>query len=481
MKQQLVIADSLMDRLTKISDLNIAEDIVLTFIETEGKYIDYLGISEQNPEYISYLTSDRIARLDENGDDFWNPKKRYHAKPSKVIDLLFPDKYSQRDKELFTERFRNEVKKENMNCDLVTIVEGENIAKYYDEQNYYRHDSMMDDNGGLFQSCMRDADSDYFDIYCQNTSKIAMAVVLTDGEKVRARCILWYPEGKGDGKTVWYDRIYATTYRLKQEVQACLDAKGFVNISPKNPIAGYPKNISIDLGTTDFDYYPYMDTMQYMNLHGKKLYNYEDSSADYELTSTGGERETTRSTCCCVICGSDVDEDDIQTIGRGRYEGEYSCDDCCVYSNEYGEYIPRRDAVDALEVGWVFSDDCSTDYDGYWVHDDRAVTLRNGQIADEDDSDLHSCEEGNYFIEGDEDFVYISEYGYYHVDSRKIEQIDGEYYKIGSAEWEEARLEEEEDEDEDIDEDEDDEDEETETEEERTKEWLVMIDLLKNN
>lgn len=431
--KDITITEELKDRLKEM-DTNIAWCIIgKTVYLDNDKYIDYLAISEDNPNYISYLTKDRINNLPQ--EEYWSPKKRYHTKPSKVIELLFPNAYNAAQKEDFTNNFRHEVQKAAVDCSLISIVKGDVIKKYYSEDSYYQSEGHTDE-GGLYQSCMRDMDSETFDIYTQNKENVGMAVVLSPGKRVRGRCILWYPEGRGENKPVWYDRIYALNLSLKKEMQACLESMGFINISPKNPIKGDSNNRMIKLFDTDLNNYPYMDTMQYLNTVNNTLYSYHHDSANYYLTNTDGTGKNLNQKCCDK-CGNSIDdEDDVYTIGRGSYSGSDVCGECSVHSEHYDEYILYRDAVHVAmgDVGMVLECDVRSDYRDRYILQDRAIELSNGTWADEDDPDVITSEEGESFVEGDEDYIYISGHGHYNIDSRKVVEIDGEYYVRGSDE-----------------------------------------------
>jgi hypothetical protein len=90
------------------------------------------------------------------------------------------------------------------------IVEGEEILKYYLEDNY--HSLNGNRAGSLWNSCMRQRERNKFmKLYAKNSDKVKMLVFFSDDDKVRARALLW--EGVKDHKDStkeykFMDRIY---------------------------------------------------------------------------------------------------------------------------------------------------------------------------------------------------------------------------------------------------------------------------------
>ena len=66
--------------------------------------INYIDRSVDKPSFMSYLTMDRIKRFDKS--EYWVKEKRYHAKPSKVIELIFPGEFQDKEKMELLKKFR---------------------------------------------------------------------------------------------------------------------------------------------------------------------------------------------------------------------------------------------------------------------------------------------------------------------------------------------------------------------------------------
>jgi hypothetical protein len=179
------------------------------------------------------------------------------------------------------------------------VVEGRDIAYWYSNYHY--------EDGGrstLGNSCMAEVDDSYFDIYVYNPSVCKLVILysdsggqITDGKwksnKIRGRAILWTTD-QGD---IFMDRIYYNYesdvdlfkqyadkndwwYKRSQDSDSHFTAQK--GSQTKNPI------YTVSLRISEFDYYPYVDTLTYIDFSGKKLSNKRDGM-DGELCGTGGD------------------------------------------------------------------------------------------------------------------------------------------------------------------------------------------------
>lgn len=416
------------------ADLNVvALEILQTYRIEEN--INYLGISEENPDYISYLNASRINNLSE--DEYWMSNKRYHGKPGKVLEMLFPGKFTDMEKQTFTERFRNRTARKTVDSSIVKIVEGEKILHYYLEDNYCE----SKEGSELHNSCMRYGRcQDYFDIYTKNDRFVSLAVILNSRKKVKARCIIWYPETKKDTSVIYYDRIYAVDTKTAQEMQAALDNMGMISCYFKNNGGYIEKNITItlDCGQFDIKEFPYLDTFRWID--GKNITN-EEKNDWYCLDSTDGNISSPEGNNIveCCDCGDLVPEDDAYYIEIGPSRDSYCCSGCSSYSEYHGDRIADRDSVTVeYDNDRVLLDDVIKDYNGNFIIAEKSVMLYDGDYTHEDDDDLIESNDGRYFISGDSAFI-IPEGSdnYYHIDSSDVELINDTYYLVGSDEWEE--------------------------------------------
>jgi hypothetical protein len=184
------------------------------------------------------------------------------------------------------------------------IVKGDDISYWYDSDNY------VDGGGTLNNSCMAEVNSSYFDIYCKN-KQVSMVILYSengriDGDKyvsdlIRGRAILWEAEFEGQSIT-FMDRIY-TTYDSDVELfKQFAEKNGWwwkVSQSMEqwdqitNGDVKKLGRIVVRADKTEFDYYPYMDTMSYLNTEEDIITNdsdYED--LDRDCRSTCGDYDS---------------------------------------------------------------------------------------------------------------------------------------------------------------------------------------------
>jgi len=178
------------------------------------------------------------------------------------------------------------------------IVTGDRIAYWYDENNY------TSGGGTLNNSCMASVDSEYFDIYTQN-SQVSLVILYSDngvidGDKyksdlIKGRAILW--DAEINGRIVKFmDRIYTTQDADVELFKQFAEKNGWYykrsqSMEPSETITNGSESIrvliKVKLDNFDFEYYPYCDTMCYLNENDGCLYNREIGEGK-ALRDTGG-------------------------------------------------------------------------------------------------------------------------------------------------------------------------------------------------
>jgi hypothetical protein len=156
----------------------IANDILKVSChgETPGTYdIAYLDYFEDKSkkDKISFLPANKIVS-GEMGDPF-TTKGRQEMSVGKIVNKLFPNKFTQPQIEAFVNSFKTELTK---HFAKIKLVEGEEIRYWYLDEHY------AGKHGDVNSSCMRYKNSQkFFDIYCNNPEKCKLAVYLTDDDK----------------------------------------------------------------------------------------------------------------------------------------------------------------------------------------------------------------------------------------------------------------------------------------------------------
>jgi len=386
------------NKLRKAISFTTDGDEVLRKLESTDLDIDYLGADD---EYITYIPKSRLVRY--SASKRWNPDKRQLVSPGKLYKTLFPEAFSNQ-----YERFNNELKG-NLQKVKIVFLSGEDIRTAYLEDNCAAC-------GNLGASCMRYIQCQpYLDIYCKNTNHVQLAVVYNSSGKIIARSLIWYPKTIKDKSIKWFDRVYAIDFSTECAMIIELIKKGFTQISDKNDIKPNEdvSELEIHLDYLNFEYYPYIDTLCYIN--DNCLNNYEDGDC---LNDTDGSRYSMEN---CDECGDE--SDDIVEIIAGVYRGYRYCCACRCFSNRYDGYISNREA------------ELCTVTDDYILREDT-VQLYEGSLCSNEAPNLISCYDGDYFIKGDDDFVIpIGSEEWYRIDSDYITCFDGNYYLISSEEY----------------------------------------------
>lgn len=183
------------------------------------------------------------------------------------------------------------------------IVEGEEILKYYLEDNY--HSLNGNRAGSLWNSCMRQRERNKFmKLYAKNSDKVKMLVFFSDDDKVRARALLW--EGVKDHKDStkeykFMDRIY---YYYDHDINFFKDwakENGYLckwEQSAKTEMlfddgTGSPvrKQLYVMLDEYNLPYYPYLDTFKFFNFDKGRFSNSDSYNFDYILVQSSGAME----------------------------------------------------------------------------------------------------------------------------------------------------------------------------------------------
>jgi len=183
------------------------------------------------------------------------------------------------------------------------IVKGDKIGYWYSQDNY------VDGGGSLNNSCMADVDtSDYFDIYTQN-SQVSLVILYGDegsisddkysSDLIKGRAILW--DCKMDGQPVKFmDRVYTTHDSDVELFKQFAEKNGWwykksQSMEPSERLTNGSDvkrgEIIAKLDSTDFEYYPYCDTMCYIDSSSGVVSNTYWDDSDKMLRDTGGSYE----------------------------------------------------------------------------------------------------------------------------------------------------------------------------------------------
>jgi hypothetical protein len=198
------------------------------------------------------------------------------------------------------------------------LISGDDIAKYYNENNYYSS------QGTLGSSCMKEESSKTFKIYTQNPNKVKLLIYVDADDKIHGRALVWKVKKSPCESKYLMDRIYtnrdsdANRFRQFADNEGWFykknstshDNVGVVFIYKGQEIAGEVK-VKLD---GDCRNYPYVDTMCYLSKDKDSLSNLSDKNC-YVLQDIYGEREI------CDDCEGDI-------IIKNYYKEKVLCNNC---------------------------------------------------------------------------------------------------------------------------------------------------------
>lgn len=329
----------------------------------------------------------------------WNlkDKARSDAKIAKLVNQIFPDKYTNKEVEEFTNLF----KKVGDTTSEFVLVEGEDIRTWYNEDKYEFT------TGELGSSCMRYRRcASYLNIYVENPEVCRLLILKSeDGEEIRGRVLIWkIAEIDIENVEYYMDRIYAIDDATKLMFQEYADKQGWLKRLTSNYGDSKDFKLNTDVYTDveatvqlkkwKYDYYPYMDTFKRLKTSDGLLINDDDSDDEgyYIMTHTDGSYDDTsgkwsnwfdeRIPEANAIWSEPLrdwirDEDIVEVeVGSSRFIG--------VYPEDYSDIIQ-----DCVTKNWIHEDDSvySEWYDGRFLAEDAISAI----TWIDDDADLKDC------------------------------------------------------------------------------------------
>lgn len=401
-----------------ITFLDIDEDGYLSFttMRNAKKYLSdvypvdhYMSLHEIDTIYNtrSLAYSNDLYDISKRTSNFWNDT-RNKIKLGRFVNKLFPGKYKDFEIEDFVNKFKSTI--ENM-AEKFSIVEGDKIAYWYNENNYYKIAST------LGSSCMKGKSSRIFKIYTHNPEVCRMLIV-TEDNKLKGRALIWKVNVKDNQFEYFMDRQYVIDGVIVEKMKDYAKENGWayktVNAHTNQSITFKDNTLFTKMEVTlksvgsdlDFDYnnYPYMDTFKRYDPSKGYLFNdSDDVTGNYLLEDTDG--------------GFTV----IESGNYSEYYDERIPEDQSVYSDALDDYL-WKDRSTYVTVGghrgWYptdYDDICYDDRKERYLHNNDAVysEFYSTYIYMGDAISIvhrinenYNCNYSNYYLEiGDDDYV----------------------------------------------------------------------------
>jgi hypothetical protein len=257
---------------------------------------------------------------------------------------------------------------------LFEFVKGEDIRKWYLEDNYQLI------RGQLGNSCMRyDRCQSYLDIYTKNTDVCQLLILHGDNEdKIIGRALIWKLK---DGRT-YMDRQYCIVDADVILYKEFAKKNGWLCYGDKST-----EELEVQLGNYDYSSFPYMDSFVVYNYKEHLLSTNEDnwpSTGWYKLQHTNGEH---------------LDDDVIYS----EYNDAYIQRDDAVYCEDIDDWLRSDQAiyVESRDKWYSINGDsiCWSEYDDTHHHVDDCVYseyLETWLVSDESISCYVSSDEEVY-------------------------------------------------------------------------------------
>lgn len=345
-------------------------------------------------------------------------KSRNPIKLGRLINTLLPNKFTPQEIEKFANKFKALQRGESLTT--VRVVEGDEIAKWYHEDNY------LESKHTLGTSCMRRGTDRYFKIYTQNPEVCKMVCSFAEDEygvlKLTGRALLWKPiVTKGESGFEWFmDRQYGISDAEIENLRNWAEKEGYAYKTNNSHSSFFLVNykgetskcrMKVELQEQDYSSFPFMDTFRRYDPETYTLYNDDEREfgGQYILNSTGGYYEEINIGNYSSWYEENIPEefsvyseplDDYLWEGRSIYVGRGSRNlrgywpedhDDIVYDAWNKDYIHINDAIHSdYYDGWILSDESIDVVD--WIG-------KNGNCGDEP----------SYIHENDSDYIRMSQ------------------------------------------------------------------------
>ena len=298
--------------------------------ETSGRTYIYVKFPNGSGVY----NFDKLVKVDNpEMEKIWSTNRQEVRVGRAIRALLVSAGEEVLDKEIeeFVNLYKSSIDKFNDKFSYFQIVQGPDIAFWYNHKNYSKVRSTP-----LWNSCMSNVDDEYFDIYVMNREVVKL-VILKDPEDenlIIGRALLWKLV---DGK-LYLDRIYTNS---DSDVQLFRDyarqngwwQKAFNGslatsnaIDPSDGNIKTIHNLEVKLRPGYYDSYPYLDTLKYFNgdighlgiTHKGHCYILEDTEGNFiscEYCDGTGR-------VSCYRCDGDGSWDCDNCNGSGEIEND---------------------------------------------------------------------------------------------------------------------------------------------------------------
>ena len=256
---------------------------------------NFIAIDDTDANYVTYLPKSKYKKLDDDIEPWVSGIGRVRIRIGRFLNKFLVNKNPQ-DIEDFVNLWKSYFGQTTAD---IKIVEGEEILKWYLEDNYMIPNTGR--VGTLWNSCMRQSERNKFLRLYRDNPEIKMAILLNSDGKLRSRALLWYDvKNQEDVGFQVMDRIYTIFDHDVHLFKKWAKENGFITKYYQN--AKTEKLFEVDgkvmeldliikLQKSQFRWYPYLDTFKYFSDWKGTFSNSRKWTWDYCLIQSNGMTE----------------------------------------------------------------------------------------------------------------------------------------------------------------------------------------------
>lgn len=355
----------------------------------------------------------------------------------RIIKKILGDKYNDSTIEDFVNKYKTLRQKPKFE-----LVEGEDISKWYNEENYTKG------GGSINTSCMRyNKCKEYIKFYSENIGKVKLLILKdsTDDTLISGRALVW--NSSNPENRIFMDRIYTSIGFLENHFKNYAKNNGWIYKTTQDmhsetdlldtKTGEILNEIEID-GVKETEKYPYMDTLKYFYHNDGILSNYihNDLENGYKLESTQGTYSYVKGDNNIIWSEYYGEELNLNydDVAYCDWINDYRYYDDCFYSDFYNVSIDYEYAKSEM-IRCEYSND--DEYDNYRLSEDT-MKMYDGEYATIDWAEDNNVKYSDYLKGGIKAAVWSAHYNSWigDTDDKYVVDVRMEPYRnTGYKDW----------------------------------------------
>lgn len=250
--------------LRKIND-DVSNILIQYFKEKKNFRETFIDRTEKE-DIVSFISSEKVNKMISEGltnlNELWLSPLRVEIKIGRLVNRIVGDKVKPQEIENFVNDYKAIIKLKELSKRF-KIIEGDDIKKWYLQENY------AEGGGNLSKSCMRfKFCQSFLDLYSKNPEKIKLLILLDETKnKILGRAVIWVldvPKNK-----ILMDRVYFTDdFILNMFINYAIKNDWFYKLENMDNVmlVAYKDKIiritlAVGLKKLEYNYYPFIDNI----------------------------------------------------------------------------------------------------------------------------------------------------------------------------------------------------------------------------